>query len=213
VRVSLACVGRQDELEVAPGTTLGDLITGQGLHPAPDWLITVNGHRVPTSRHLKDGDLIVYAWPIVGEANVAPGSARFGIEHLRDFTRRATSLTVIDPYLFQCCVGTEAEYVTSFVSATSIDVAPRAVCLIHHPKHITSEIMDRILDACKTHRCSVQVSGTQRVHDRYWICDGTRGLHVGTSLNSLGRRLSTISSLTAQDLNGILHWLRLEGAK
>jgi len=104
------------------------------------------------------------------------------------------------------------EYASAFVSATSLDVKPRSLVLIHDPTGANATARKGILAECAQHRCSVRIHTTSVIHDRYWICDGLRALHVGASLNSLGRkRFTTMSRLAPQDLKAFLHWLGLQG--
>jgi len=44
-----------------------------------------------------------------------------------------------------------------------------------------------------------------QIHDRYWINETNKKiLNVGTSLNGLGKQLSTINILNSNDSNGII---------
>lgn len=207
VKVSLISIGRCDTVIVAAGTTLADLIRVEDIALAPDWDILVNGRPAADSRQLRDGGVVIYTFPIVAAANIEQGTGRDGVKVLRDFTRRASTLTIVDPFLFNCCSTTEDEYTEMFVSATSIDVAPRRLALIFGPKNNNREAKKQILHACTELRCDFTLYKTGLIHDRYWIRDDAYALHVGTSLNGMGSRYSTISRLAADDLKGFLHWL------
>jgi sulfur carrier protein ThiS len=57
---------QEDCLEMREGSRVKDLLKGSGLNPARLLPVFVNGEQVKKSRLLKDGDIVVFLYPLSG---------------------------------------------------------------------------------------------------------------------------------------------------
>lgn len=56
----------QDWLEMSEGSRVRDVLKGSGLNPARLLPVFVNGQQVKKSHILKDGDTVVFLYPLSG---------------------------------------------------------------------------------------------------------------------------------------------------
>jgi sulfur carrier protein ThiS len=56
----------EDCLEMREGSRVRDLLKGSGLNPARLLPVFVNGEQVKKSHFLKDGDIVVFLYPLSG---------------------------------------------------------------------------------------------------------------------------------------------------
>jgi sulfur carrier protein ThiS len=56
----------EDCLEMREGSRVRDLLKGSGLNPARLLPVFVNGEQVKKSHILKDGDIVVFLYPLSG---------------------------------------------------------------------------------------------------------------------------------------------------
>lgn len=57
---------QEDCLEMQPGSRVKDVLKGSGLNPARLLPVFVNGEQVKKSHILKDGDIVVFLYPLSG---------------------------------------------------------------------------------------------------------------------------------------------------
>jgi hypothetical protein len=57
-------------------------------------------------------------------------------------------------------------------------------------------------------RLSILYGISNGFHDRFWIADQSRGLHLGTSLNGLGKRYALVDYIASHDVREIVDSLR-----
>jgi molybdopterin converting factor small subunit len=55
-----------DWLELSDGSRVKDVLKGSGLNPVRLLPVFVNGHQVKKSHALKDGDIVVFLYPLSG---------------------------------------------------------------------------------------------------------------------------------------------------
>ena len=53
----------------------------------------------------------------------------------------------------------------------------------------------------------IKVINSQDYHDRFWIADENKGFSLGTSLNGVGKRVTRIYTLDAEEINTLLESL------
>lgn len=136
---------------------------------------------------------------------VMPGGARSAFRELRDFTKNAERLTIIDPYLYACRGDVDA-YVSSFEYSLGVDSGKRTVHSIHIicNRQRGQQARQAIWKAMRDRGCTVTEKGTNLIHDRIWIADSRRAVVVGTSLNGLGKdSASFILNLPEADLQAL----------
>ena len=125
--------------EVDDATSVGQLLRSLALVPMPDDQISVNSIEADADQMLKNNDVVVMVRPIVGASVLLPGARHEGINTLREFSRDAKTLMILDPYIYQCGAGAEDIYVAQFAKATAIDVSPRNVTLVHGPRNVNAK--------------------------------------------------------------------------
>ena len=138
-----------------------------------------------------------------------PGQRTEGLKEIRDFTLNATSLLIIDPYLFSGRSSSAAKIAEDFIRCTRLDSNDLKLQKIHivHGKNINNEVKAAITKSVFSASCEFTTAETNAFHDRVWIADNKRGLVVGTSLNGIGSRAAFLLPLPQTDLNVILDFL------
>jgi len=63
---SIRGLDKEDWLEVREGSRVRDVLKGTGLNPARLLPVFVNGQQVKKSHILKEGDIIVFLYPLSG---------------------------------------------------------------------------------------------------------------------------------------------------
>ena len=135
-----------------------------------------------------------------------------GIKEIRDFTRRAKELIVIDPYAFggQSDDVSTTKYIDDFEYSSRIDQASlKKLHIIFSSKHgQTGTIKEGIRRLAHVNECNYSTTDSDLIHDRIWIKDKSEAIVIGTSLGGLGTRLSFILDLPTYDLERLLEYLR-----
>ncbi|NOU34203.1 MAG: hypothetical protein HOO96_40440 [Polyangiaceae bacterium] len=136
-----------------------------------------------------------------------------GIKEIRDFTRDAVKLVIVDPYAYGGEGASAKKYVDELCKAAR--VGGKALKALHiifsSSKGQTKAIQDEL--ACRAYAAKVRLSDsdTDLIHDRIWIADGNRGLVAGTSFGGLGARASFLLPLPPSDLAHIQEFLEESG--
>jgi hypothetical protein len=138
------------------------------------------------------------------------GERRRSLSHLRDFTRDAVHLTVIDPYMYSGKLSEADAHVDDFSNCTCLDKNAnlKSLHVIYNPgtvtKKIRSKIKKRVRDAGK----SFSEKETDKIHDRIWIKNHSAAVVTGTSLGGIGNKLSFILELPDDDLRELKRFLK-----
>jgi hypothetical protein len=133
-----------------------------------------------------------------------------GLREIRDFTRDAERLVMIDPYAYG---GEGAEKATSYVDelakAARIDSSSlKALHIIYSSKHgQTKAIIEGIAARAACAGVKLTDCDTDTIHDRMWIADRARGLVVGTSFGGIGNRAAFLLDLPELDLKHVLEFI------
>lgn len=112
-------------------------------------------------------------------------------------------LLIIDPYLFPTPDPNHPDphylsYVESIIGNTLIKIDRLRIVTLTN-RHVATETAFTTMAQGKKGTLSIALKHTNAFHDRFWIADGDRGLFVGTSLNSIGRRYSLVDYLRDED--------------
>jgi hypothetical protein len=126
-----------------------------------------------------------------------------GIREIRDFTRDAEQLVVVDPYVYAGEFSKAARIGSK--SLTSIHI----VFSSHHGN--TKSIKDGLSERAYAAQVRLTDHDTDKIHDRVWIADGKRGLVVGTSFGGLGTRAAFLLPLPIADCASIWEFLQTNG--
>jgi hypothetical protein len=123
------------------------------------------------------------------------------LELLREFLNSARSLIVCDAYFF---AEAPAEHISEFMSLLPETI--QSVEVFFRQK--MDWVMWETERALTERNISLELYQTRDIHDRIWITDGKRAMHVGTSFNGLGRRTAFILTLPDDDLVEFLQVLQ-----
>ncbi len=209
--VTVVMTGSVEDVELADGSTVVDLIRAIELDvDVDDELgIYLNNREIYWKHALKDGDSIIIAWPIHGAAPLPRGRRRHAVEFLRDFAKGAQELIILDPYATVARHQSPSSYAGEFVDCLNLEGGSnQSIRLIDSPQHHDPDILRRIATACGERGCNVVHKYTTSIHDRFWIKDRTEVLALGTSFNSMGRKLAFALNMPASDRDYLLDFLR-----
>ena len=137
-----------------------------------------------------------------------PGQRDIGLKELRDFTREAKSLMIIDPYIFSVEKEQAERFAKDLMESARVGGQwLEQIHFVHDPRHTRSGIKGCIEQRLKKKRIRMTDKPTTEIHDRVWIADRKRAIVVGTSLNGIGKRAAFLLPLPDCDLNALLDFL------
>lgn len=115
---------------------------------------------------------------------------------------------IVDPYFLKCKKCKIKEYV-KLVCDVFRDYIPRlsSMVIVTHPEKYDLEMKEELIGALKkiNERLVTHHITNDDFHDRFWISSHRKkGLFVGTSLNSVGKRYALIDYLKNDDLKEIV---------
>jgi hypothetical protein len=128
------------------------------------------------------------------------GQRGVALELLRRFIESARSLIVCDAYFF--ADGT-AEHVEDFMSILPLGTIQTVEIFFREKPDWVVPVQQALAER----NVSLQLYRTRDIHDRIWIADGNKAIHVGTSFNGLGRQTAFLLSLPDEDLAEFLEVL------
>ncbi|MEK4670710.1 hypothetical protein [Niallia sp. FSL R7-0271] len=136
-----------------------------------------------------------------------------GLKEIRDFTKDAENLIVIDPYIYGGMTAKSKEYVQEFAKASRISSTQvRRIHIVFNSRMgNTRQIKQDIKNLASENGVRFTETDTDLIHDRIWIADRKRAIVVGTSLGGLGNRMAFILQLPRYDLNALLEYLDENG--
>lgn len=131
-----------------------------------------------------------------------------GLKDIRDFTKAATKLAVIDPYVFAGPARQADDYVRDFSRVARIGPQFKALHIVYSStKGNTFAIRKGIVRAAREAGTVLTYHDTDLIHDRIWIRDRSRALVVGTSFGGIGSRVAFLLPLPTADLARLLGFL------
>jgi len=137
-----------------------------------------------------------------------PGQRAGGLSELRDFTRNAVDLIIVDPYIFNGRAERGIDIAENFKkSARVCGRWLKRIHFVYDPSQTTRAVKSRILKTLKDESIVASSCESKLIHDRVWIADRKRALVVGTSFNGLGGRAAFLLPLPDSDLLEFLKFL------
>jgi hypothetical protein len=129
-----------------------------------------------------------------------------GLKGIRDFTKGATELIIIDPYLLGGATEDTEKYLDEFKKSSRIDGKTlNRLHIIYSSGHgHTKSIKMGIKRLAEQNDCKISSADTDLIHDRIWIKDKKEAIVVGTSFGGLGNRVCFILELPKYDLDSLL---------
>lgn len=117
-----------------------------------------------------------------------------------------SQLTICDPYILTPKAKSKSmgggyfydEYFARF-NAILTDRLQR-LHLVYNSNYVAKELFDEIQKRLP-YKLTVTHQAHDEIHDRVWVLDGIRAFVTGTSLNTIGARLSFIIELDGEDFN------------
>ncbi len=160
--------------------------------------------RCPLVGHGKEGDSDFSLKELI-----RPTQRKEGLKEIRDFTKDAKKLIIIDPYFYGGEERSSDYYVQEFSKCSRIRRKHvEAIHIIFSSMHGNTNAIKRgIKEEANLNKCILTEKDTAKIHDRIWIADRKRAIVVGTSLGGIGNRLSFILELPEYDLQAILEFL------
>ncbi len=114
------------------------------------------------------------------------------------------ALTIVDPYFFPNNFDTD--YVNVF-SNIIVQCGCSDLKVITY-KNRTNRSIRVQMECSLSIPMVVHDADTYSIHDRYWINEiDKKGLNVGTSLNGIGKTLSTITELDSADTTDVINFI------
>jgi hypothetical protein len=211
MEVIVRFVGKSETVALDEGATVAELLSNVSLDKNTRYEARINGAAVPLTYQLSKGETVFVFAGIIGQAPLLDATP------LKDFTRGAIKLTIIDPYICKP-LTTEAEYVTFLADAVNLSggvLKKLHLILSKRPDRFNPGVLSALTAICKRHNCTVTDKETDEIHDRIWIKDDTGARAVGSSLNAVGLavsaparfRLAFISELPEDDLKFLIKFL------
>ncbi|OKH32227.1 hypothetical protein NIES2101_40820 [Calothrix sp. HK-06] len=138
-----------------------------------------------------------------------------GINYLKEFTKDARELIIIDPYIF--IVKSEDyidAYLKEFFDAINIrtnknNIESIRIIYDKWEPDISDIIRDTMYSATNPRKI-FKLKASKKIHDRIWIKNKKSAMFVGTSFNGLGNKLNVLLPLPEDDLRNVLDFLNSE---
>ncbi|QSB10456.1 hypothetical protein JTI58_01695 [Lysinibacillus fusiformis] len=124
------------------------------------------------------------------------------ISYLKRPGETIEDLLIIDPYFFKQPNGAEkAEKYFELIKNILDEVKSKKITIITDKKNVTPSLKGRIQNHIEA---QLIVKYSDDWHDRFWVVDREKGILIGTSLNGLGNKISSIQELSKEDVADIL---------
>jgi hypothetical protein len=144
------------------------------------------------------------------------GEKKKGINYIKDFTKDAEELIIIDPYILSINSRmTKKNYLDDFLDVINFDSNQKNlqfIRLIYDKNKCKSNSSDEIFkDICnKIKPIKIIKKHSEQIHDRIWIKNQKSAIFIGTSLNGLGNKLSISLLLPEVDFVNVIIFLNSE---
>lgn len=106
-------------------------------------------------------------------------------------------LIIIDPYLFRTPKENEETILESILLRCNYEKIIAVVENANTNKSFVQHISNKL-------NGKLEVKYSDEFHDRFWICNRTRGFLTGTSLNGLGKKYCSIQEIDNDDVDEIV---------
>ena len=115
---------------------------------------------------------------------MGPGERNIGLKELRDFTKDAKDLIIVDPYIFSGPRSVADEVAQDLVKSARIDGKKlKRIHIVYDQSNVTNAVKKSITNKIEANSVHLTIAHSEILHDRVWIADRARALAVGTSLN------------------------------
>ncbi len=122
------------------------------------------------------------------------------LSYLKDIDSKGKTLYITDPYLFQI-TGKFQEMLIELLEKAEI----KKVVAYTERTGLFNDINNKL----NSINIELEFIQTDKIHDRFWICpESTKGFVVGTSLNTIGKRIALIDYLQQEDVEEILNVIK-----
>jgi hypothetical protein len=139
---------------------------------------------------------------------IAKNERKQGLKELRDFTKGAEKLIIIDPYFFNGSKKKLENFIENINKNIRISNLRYLTVVYDGEENVITKSYKKSLEKiARELGCTLRCISTDKFHDRIWIKDRESATLVGTSLNGIGGRLSFIIPLPNNDLSELLSYL------
>jgi hypothetical protein len=139
---------------------------------------------------------------------IARNERKEGLKELRNFTKNAEKLIIIDPYFFNGSKKHLEKFIENITKNIRISSLKYLTVVYDGEENVITKSYKKSLEKiARESRCILRCISTDEFHDRIWIKDRESAILVGTSLNGIGGRLSFIVPLPNNDLSELLDYL------
>jgi len=115
----------------------------------------------------------------------------------------ARTLIICDPYILNCKETETENYLTNL--GTIFPPSLKSTLLIFDPNKFKAAMLSKLLEYFPDK--NIKAQKCDDIHDRVWIINGNSAFTTGTSLNSIGYKLSFIQDLPVKDFNSFWDFL------
>lgn len=117
-----------------------------------------------------------------------------------DISSSGQELIIVDPYLFK---DERDEYCNMLASVIKNAQAEKIIA-VTECKNYSQSSHDKVTSIVGK---EIEVKYSSDFHDRFWIANRQKGFYTGTSFNGVGKRISLINLLSANDVSEIIEEL------
>ncbi|HHT7133453.1 hypothetical protein FYW06_08985 [Bacillus paranthracis] len=125
--------------------------------------------------------------------------------HLNKTEDAIEELIITDPYIFAARDSAQIEEQLDLLTNILERLKPSKIIFItnHYNAH---EVVKGGIVTLKNY--SIEVKYSTEWHDRFWIKNRSEGIIMGTSLNGIGSKITSITKLNDEDVNLLINYMK-----
>ncbi|SME38882.1 hypothetical protein BACERE00185_04525 [Bacillus mobilis] len=128
-------------------------------------------------------------------------------KHINKTEYPIRELIITDPYIFAAKNSYQCNEQIVMISKILIRLEPKITIFITDEKKSNKKVEDRIKFLNKG---KAVIRYSDEWHDRFWIKNRSEGFVMGTSLNGIGSKISSINELDNADINMLVDYMEEE---
>lgn len=140
-------------------------------------------------------------------ARVGADAKKVAIDALAGLDACGKTIITTDAYLF--AANSDAMYKDT-VKDVLLSLKAKEIIHTSYVRKDSQPIHDYVVNALSAQGCTF-VQKNSQIHDRYWLCLENKKAIVMNSISGLGKRTSTITELTAEEVTDLLAEFKAQG--
>ena len=140
-------------------------------------------------------------------ARVGADAKKIAIDALVGLDACGKTVITTDAYLF--AANSDGTYKDT-VKNVLLSLKAKEIIHTSYVRKDSQPIRDYVVHALSAQGCTF-VQKISQVHDRYWLCLENKKAIVMNSISGLGKRTSTITELTAEEVEDLLEEFKAQG--